>query len=239
VEWAFIFLPILFHAILGVIIIRGGLPNHSSYPLAGNVRYTLQRVTGMIAFLFILWHVGHMHGWFHFEAWVERIAGLGGAQFRPYNAASSLGLAMQSWVVGVLYAIGILSCIFHLANGIWTMGITWGVWVSPIAQQRANYVCSAFGVGLAVVGMAALYGSMTVPVDQALESEQRMYDARIAAEVPASEAAELKEEHKHHRKLWSDKELEDNFSEEEPEISSETDTEPASANVKPGTAGLK
>ena len=38
---------------------------------------------------------------------------------------------------------------------------------------------------------------------------------------------------------WSDKELEDNFSEEEPEISSETDTEPASANVKPGTAGLK
>jgi succinate dehydrogenase / fumarate reductase, cytochrome b subunit len=27
IEWTFIFLPILFHAILGVVIVYGGLPN--------------------------------------------------------------------------------------------------------------------------------------------------------------------------------------------------------------------
>ena len=33
VEWAFIFLPILFHGIFGVVIIRGGLANYGAYPL--------------------------------------------------------------------------------------------------------------------------------------------------------------------------------------------------------------
>ena len=58
----------------------------------------------------------------------------GGAEFHPYSAASTAGLALQNVVVAVLYAVGILACVYHLANGIWTMGITWGVWTSPPAQ---------------------------------------------------------------------------------------------------------
>ena len=57
VEWGFIFLPILFHGIFGFVIIRGGLSNSSTYSYGNNVRYTLQRVSGMIAFFFIMWHV--------------------------------------------------------------------------------------------------------------------------------------------------------------------------------------
>jgi succinate dehydrogenase / fumarate reductase cytochrome b subunit len=30
VEWVFIFIPLLFHGIFGVVIIRGGLPNNST-----------------------------------------------------------------------------------------------------------------------------------------------------------------------------------------------------------------
>ena len=90
VEWGFIFIPILFHAILGVVIVSGGLPNSSNYPFPHNYRYVLQRITGMIAFLFIVWHVFHMHGWFHFDAWRDYVAQpLYGSQFRPFNAASS------------------------------------------------------------------------------------------------------------------------------------------------------
>ena len=36
VEWVFIFIPILFHAIVGVVIVAGGLPNNSSYPYRKN-----------------------------------------------------------------------------------------------------------------------------------------------------------------------------------------------------------
>jgi succinate dehydrogenase / fumarate reductase cytochrome b subunit len=72
VEWVFIFIPILFHGIIGVVIIRGGLPNYGSYKYTSNLRYTLQRASGMIAFAFIMWHVFQMHGWFHFEAWQKK-----------------------------------------------------------------------------------------------------------------------------------------------------------------------
>lgn len=183
VEWGFIFIPILFHAILGVVIIRSGMPNSSTYNYGSNIRYTAQRITGMIAFFFILWHVFHMHGWFHNSVWIENVADrLMGAKFRAYNAASTAGEAIQaSLIVQVLYAIGILASVFHLANGIWTMGITWGVWVSPPAQRRANYICVAFGVGLAFVGLGALWGMREVDVDKARAVENQMYEARVAA----------------------------------------------------------
>jgi succinate dehydrogenase / fumarate reductase cytochrome b subunit len=189
IEWGFIFLPILFHAVIGVAIIRGGLPNSGTYATDKNVRYTLQRATGMIAFVFIVWHVFHMHGWFHFDAWVDGVARpLGGANFEPYNAASSLGAATNGFVVPLLYGIGVLSCVFHLANGIWTMGITWGVWVSPAAQRRADLICIVFGLGLAVVSMGALTGAITVDEEKARDIEQKMQAAKLAAgEISESE----------------------------------------------------
>lgn len=165
-EWTLIFIPILFHAIVGVMIVAGGLPNTHNYPYQANYRYTLQRVTGVIAFLFIGMHVFHMHGWFHADVWLKNVVEpFGGGRFKPYNATSTAGLALtESWgilpgiAVAALYVIGMLACVYHLANGIWTMGITWGVWTSPSAQRRALAVCSVFGVLLAAVGLGAIGG---------------------------------------------------------------------------------
>jgi succinate dehydrogenase / fumarate reductase cytochrome b subunit len=159
IEWTFIFIPILFHAIVGVVIVAGGMPNTNSYPFEANYRYTLQRVTGIIAFLFIAIHVFHMHGWFHADVWLKNVVEpFGGGKFRPFNATSTAGEALQSVVVVIIYLVGMLSCVFHLANGIWTMGITWGVWTSERAQRRALAVCGVFGVLLAAVGIGALFG---------------------------------------------------------------------------------
>jgi len=170
VEWAFIFIPLLFHGIVGWFIISGAVPNTSSYPHAGNIRYVLQRTTGIIAFFFILYHVMQLH---HLGAW------LGGGQFDPERAASSAAQAIDRalWIQ-VVYAIGILSCVFHFANGIWTAGITWGVWTSRAAQRRANYVVSIFGVLLGVVALSALTGMSRVDVQQAQKIEDRMERAK-------------------------------------------------------------
>jgi succinate dehydrogenase / fumarate reductase cytochrome b subunit len=185
IEWVFIFIPLLFHAIFGVVIIRGGLPNSSTYKYTSNVRYTLQRATGMIAFAFIMWHVFHMHGWFHADWWMHNIAEpLGGGKFRAFAAASTGAEAMRMSpvIVPILYAIGVLSCVFHLANGIWTFGITWGLWVTPQSQRRADYACIAFGVLLGLVGLSALWGfAFQVNVDEARQAEERMFKAKLAA----------------------------------------------------------
>ena len=203
VEWTFIFLPILLHAVIGVLIVYEGRFNNSSYPYGGNVRYTLQRVTGVIAFVFIVWHVFHMHGWFHAESWRVHVAeNLNGANFRPYNAASSLGEAMRGFWMPAFYAVGVLSCIFHLANGIWTMGITWGAWVSPGAQRRASWVCLAGGIGLAVVSMSALVGSTSVDVGDALRVEDAMFQAKIdSGELQRPEAEHKRWEPEEREKL--------------------------------------
>jgi succinate dehydrogenase / fumarate reductase, cytochrome b subunit len=158
-EWTFIFIPILFHAIVGVWIVAEGLPNPHEYPYGANYRYTLQRATGVIAFVFIALHVFHMHGWFHNSVWVNYVVNpFSGGQFKPYNATSTAGMALQSVVWVIVYMIGVLASIFHLANGIWTMGITWGVWTSERAQKRALRVCWVFGLLLVVVSGAALFG---------------------------------------------------------------------------------
>jgi len=180
VEWAFIFLPILFHGLLGLLIIRDGLPNNNAYSYGANYRYTLQRATGIIALAFIVWHVFHLHGWFHFDGWLTSVAEpLNGANFKPFNAASTLGTAMDNVIIQIVYAIGVFACVFHLANGIWTMGITWGLWVSPGAQQRALRICTVFGVLLAVVGIGVLVGASTVNVQGARNAEADMYEARL------------------------------------------------------------
>lgn len=186
VEWTFIFIPILFHAIVGVAIIAGGMPNTGNYPYAANRRYTLQRITGMVAFVFIALHVFHMHGWFHNSYWVDRVVHpLGGGQFRPYNAVSTAGEALQNGLWVTVYLIGILACVYHLANGIWTMGITWGVWISPAAQKRALNVCTVFGVLLAIVGLSALFGMRQYgegeKLNEARQVEDQMYEAKVKA----------------------------------------------------------
>ena len=143
VEWLFIFGPLLFHGIIGLLIIRGGLSNTGAYPYPSNIRYSLQRITGIVAFVFVVYHVFHMHGWFHFDAWVAGVVEpLGGGRFRPYNAATSLAMAMAGFWIPAVYVIGLVACVFHLANGLWTMGITWGVWTSPKAQRGAS-TCAA------------------------------------------------------------------------------------------------
>ena len=184
VEWVGIFIPLIFHSVLGVVFIAGGLPNLREYPTAGNRRYTLQRITGGIAFLFIFWHVFHMHGWIHSDWWLHGFAEpLGGAQFKPFNAASTAGVALQSYTVTLLYGVGVLACVYHLANGIWTSGITWGLWISPLAQQRASRACTVFGILLAVVGLAALGGMRSVGQgtqrERAVDIENRQYLRRV------------------------------------------------------------
>jgi succinate dehydrogenase / fumarate reductase cytochrome b subunit len=169
IEWAFIFLPMLFHAAVGFLIIANGLPNVGSYPYVGNVRYTLQRATGMIAFAFILWHVMQLH-------WLG--TPFGGGKFDPHHASSSAAVVLQPTVVAILYVIGVLSTVFHFSNGLWTLGITWGLWTSPAAMRRANAVSILVGVLLGAAGLGALGGMRAVNIEEARGIETRMEEVK-------------------------------------------------------------
>jgi hypothetical protein len=114
---------------------------------------------------FILWHVFEMHGWFRWTWWVQDIAKpLGGARFDPLRAPETAAAAIQraAWV-GAFYVVGVVCGVYHFANGLWTMGITWGVWTSPQARRRANIPCTIVGIILLAIGLGALVGMYRVP----------------------------------------------------------------------------
>lgn len=164
VEIVGIFLPLLFHSLLGFQIIFTGQSNAQQYRYGSNIRYTLQRITGIIAFMFIFYHVWQMH-WFG--------SGLGGGNFRAHDdagagvaAATTAATIQAAWWIAPIYAIGVVSAVYHLANGIWTSLITWGITIRPRTQRAAGYVCAALGVALSLVGLGALRGFKTLDLTE-------------------------------------------------------------------------
>lgn len=180
VEILFIFIPIAFHAGLGVKIWLESKPNTMYYPYLANFRYMLQRVTGVIALIFIAVHLWHMH-------WLGGY--FGGGYFDPHDASRTAAGALQSgkWWAWPLYQVGIVSAVYHFANGIWTSLITWGITIGRDAQRKAGYVCAVFGIALAATGLIAMRGFMTFPDPQA--PDKHMQSDVIRAAAPADEAA--------------------------------------------------
>jgi len=140
-EVAGIWIPILFHALLGFVIIMEGKGNALAYPYGRNWLYWLQRATGVVAFVFIVFH------FVQFRARKEEFLA------SPYEDVRS---ALANDAVFAFYVLGIAACVFHLANGISGMLFSWGITVGPRSKRFAGYACTAIGVGVMALGMRAL-----------------------------------------------------------------------------------
>jgi succinate dehydrogenase / fumarate reductase cytochrome b subunit len=155
IEWVFIYLPIIFHTVYGVAITLGGQPNVEKYPYAKNYLYVVQRISAVVIVLFLLFHVLGMKGL------------LGRSlEFVPENASMSTARHINSslWVAYFVYPLGIIASCFHLANGFWTAGITWGLTISAAAQRRWGYVCFGLFVFTLVCGFLALMAAIDYKV---------------------------------------------------------------------------
>jgi len=170
-----IWLPLFYHAAFGIYIATTGKSNVQHYGYQDNWRYTLQRLTGYIALVFILYHVATLRwGW----TWLPLAGG-----FDVDRAASTTAVALRggvesfSWravIVGAAYLFGMLAIVFHFANGLWTAAITWGLTITVEAQRRWGYVCAVVGIGLAAAGVSAVVGFALLDVDQARMIEEGM-----------------------------------------------------------------
>lgn len=156
-----------FHAGLGLVYtFVGAKPNVAHYGYFDNWRYSLQRITGIIALGFIFVHVATLRwkwslgGWFT-PFYVE------GPDGEPLASATTAKALQYAWWVVAIYAIGSLSVVYHWANGLWTAAITWGVTVSVTAMKRWGYVCAAIGIGLAFFAITAIIGAMSYDLSDA------------------------------------------------------------------------
>jgi len=144
-EWGFIFIPLAFHALYGVFIAIRGRNNVNVYPWAGNWMYLSQRITGLIAFAYIIQHVLS-----------QRFMGVSlpenpGAAFHKVQVELA-----NPWMLAI-YVIGMIATTWHFAYGIWLFAAKWGITPGDKARKRFGYVCGLGGAALCLMGLVSIW----------------------------------------------------------------------------------
>lgn len=149
IEIGGIFIPLIYHAVYGLVITAEARPNNLYYPYSRNWFYTIQRVTGIILFFFITFHVLN----FRFGL----IPGLNtlSVAHHPEESFQIVSREFRMLPIFIVYVIGITSTVWHLANGVWLFLVDWGITIGERAQKIAGYACLGFGVVLLAVGINA------------------------------------------------------------------------------------
>ena len=143
---------LLFHAFYGLFIISRSEGNYSkaSMKFRENRYYTLQRWSGIFAFVFLAYHL----------ATTSLLGMAKGAESTIYyeNWADKLAAPFGLHLVLLFYVLGVLSSTYHFAYGIWNFSIRWGIAISESAQQKVGRFSQALFVVVSLIGIAALFG---------------------------------------------------------------------------------
>ncbi|HSS96432.1 MAG TPA: hypothetical protein VLK33_05365, partial [Terriglobales bacterium] len=139
-----VWLPIAFHALYGFYIWWRGEMNIGDYPWTGNWMYTLQRWTGGIAFVYILWHTYTM-----------RFTGVDLHEYPGASFGKVQGEVLQ-FSLFLFYVIGLIAASWHFAYGIWLFCAKWGIVSGEKARKRFLAACLAFFFVLSGVGLGSL-----------------------------------------------------------------------------------
>ncbi len=140
-EWIIIYIPLMFHAFYGIYIAFTARHNVKRFSTFRNWMFALQRFTGIFLVIFVAWHI--------FQTRVQKAFGA------DVDFNMMVEIVDNPWMLG-FYIVGILSATFHLANGIWSFLVSWGITQSPSSQRVATYITMAFFVILSIVGVVAI-----------------------------------------------------------------------------------
>src|SRR5690625_761857 len=141
-ETFIIYLPILFHAILGVYIVFVTRNNTKRYGYFRNWMFLLQRINEIITLVFIAWHV-----------WQTRIQiALGNVELNYSLMENILSEPFFFW----FYIISIIAVVFHLANGLWSFFVSWGIAQSPRSQQIVTYATVVIFFVVSYIGIRTI-----------------------------------------------------------------------------------
>ena len=144
-EWAFIFIPLAYHAGYGMFIWWRGRSNVNVYPWAGNWAYYAQRVTGIIALAYIIQHV-----------WRQRFSGVSLPE-HPGAAFAKVQHELSNPWMFAIYAIAMLATCWHFSYGGWLFCAKWGITPGVKARRKSGYAWGALGTVLCVMGFISMY----------------------------------------------------------------------------------
>ncbi|NOT35634.1 MAG: succinate dehydrogenase [Candidatus Eisenbacteria bacterium] len=137
-----IWMPILFHMVLGILIATTSQANLDRHGYARNWHYSLQRFSGLFLVLYLVYHT-----------WSTRFSA-------EAMSAPSLFAYMREHLshpgVFAFYVLGVIAACYHFGNGLFGFAIHWGLVTSRSAQRWAGRAAMAVVVVLSLVGINAL-----------------------------------------------------------------------------------
>ena len=135
--------PLLYHGAYGLFLALGGGGGASRETRPGPVLGLLQRLTGVVVFAFIVFHL-----------WTTRLV-----QIQDHGDLDLYFLVRSTIANPWLYAFylaGILSATLHLSIGLWTFPDTWGLTPGPRLRRIAAFVSGVVFLVLSVIGVRAI-----------------------------------------------------------------------------------
>lgn len=150
IETGVVFVPLVYHAVYGLVITWESRPNNLAYPYPRNWFYLIQRVTGVILFFFVLFHVLNFR--FGLLPGLNTVS----VAHSPDQAFDIVAREFRMLPIFIVYVVGVTATVWHFANGIWLFLVDWGITIGGRAQRLTGYACLAFGALLLTVGLNAL-----------------------------------------------------------------------------------
>ncbi len=142
-----IWLPLLFHSVYGLFITSRMNENYtdSAYKYRENRYYLFQRISGILVFAFLAYHVT--------ETTINaKINGIEVVHYAAWNEK------LQNPLILLVYILGVTGASYHLCYGIWNFCIRWGITISRAAQERMAKISFGAFVVITLMAWAALAG---------------------------------------------------------------------------------
>jgi succinate dehydrogenase / fumarate reductase, cytochrome b subunit len=153
-KYGVVWLPLIFHAAYGLVITARAEQNYTnaSYKWRENRYYTMQRVTGILAFAFLIYHmlstsiaakINGIENTIVYDVWADKLS------------APFLGIP---FFFAAVYMIGIAVSAYHFSYGLWHFCIRWGITISEKAQRNMGVAAVVVFFALCGAGLASLIG---------------------------------------------------------------------------------
>lgn len=143
-EIALVALPLLVHAGLGLLIAAEGRAMRPDGPRGA--LWLFQRASGLYLLFFLLVHV-----------WTIRVPAIVEPDAALFLFELVAGVLSNPLLL-VLHVVGVLAAAGHLAAGLWTASIRWGLLAGPRAARGGGWVALAIFVLLSWIGLTGLSG---------------------------------------------------------------------------------
>jgi succinate dehydrogenase / fumarate reductase cytochrome b subunit len=140
-----VLLPLALHTVWGIGRLATSRPNNVRYRAYANVKYTLQRLSALGVLLFLGAHL-----------WLALLK----PRLVEGHAETFADLAEHMHFHGptlVTYVLGVLGVAYHLANGLQSACMGWGIVTTERALRRLEWLAMATFVLLLAMGWGAVY----------------------------------------------------------------------------------